>query len=71
METDDFGTVLFFVRERDVNEKESSDTGEAGFNSKAGGGSRVQFRGLGSQPGSIHDARGPAGNVIQGFNYPK
>ena len=47
-----------------MNEKESSDTGEAGFNSKAGGASRVQFRGLGSQPGSIHDARGPAGNVI-------
>ena len=33
----------FFVRERDVNERASSDTGEAGFNSKARGG----------QPGSI------------------
>ena len=41
METDEFGTVfvLFFVRERDVNERASSDTGEAGFNEM-----RVQFK---------------------------
>ena len=34
-ETDEFGTVLFFVRERDVNKRASS--GEAGFNSAAWG----------------------------------
>ena len=40
METDEFGTVFvcFSVRERDVNERASSDTGEAGFNEM-----RVQF----------------------------
>ena len=39
-ETDEFGTVFVFVRERDVNERASLDTGEAEFNSKARGGQR-------------------------------
>ena len=53
-ETDEFGTVFFFVRERDVNGRASSDAGEAGLNEMrvprdpVG----VQFP-QGSQPGSI------------------
>ena len=43
METDEFSTVFAFVRERDVNERTSSDAGEAGFNEM-----RVQFPGYGT-----------------------
>ena len=32
METDEFGTVLFFVRSEEMCTRDGSDTGEAGFN---------------------------------------
>ena len=43
---------LFFVRERDVNERGSSDTGEAVFNSM-----RVQFPGYGAICEVSHEMR--------------
>ena len=50
--------VLFFVRERDVNERASSDTGEAGFNEM-----RIQFPGY----GAIGEGR--QREMRRGFNY--
>ena len=45
-ETDEFGTAFFFF-ERDVNERASSDMGEAGFNEMRVQRDRVQFHGGG------------------------
>ena len=42
---------LFLVRERNVNERASSDTGEAGFNEM-----RVQFPGYGAIGEGTHDS---------------
>ena len=41
---------LFSFRERDVNERASSDTGEAGFSSKARGGQEIWFNFTVSEP---------------------
>ena len=46
-EIDEFDTV-FFVFERDVNERASSDMGEAGFNEMRVQRDRVQFNGGGT-----------------------
>ena len=48
METDEFGTVLFFVRERDVNKRASSDAGETGLNEMRVPIDPVQFHGGGA-----------------------
>ena len=60
-ETDEFGTVFFFFffRERDVNERASSDAGEAGFNEIRVQRDRVQFYGGGAIR-VIPDASKPA-----------
>ena len=48
METDEFGTVLFFVQSEPMCTRDGSDTGEAGFNEVRFSEMRVQFRGLGT-----------------------